>query len=55
MKKILIKKEKFTLSTNISGVDLLMGFFPCEATEIMLEKALKEEKELLQKTFFLFF
>ncbi len=41
-----LKKEKFTLSTNISGVDLLMGFFPCEATEIMLEKALKEEKEL---------
>lgn len=41
-----LRKELFTSATNISGVNLLMGCFPCEATEIMLDQALREKKEL---------
>lgn len=41
-----LRKELFTAKTDISSIDLLIGCFPCEATEIMLDKALKEQKEL---------
>lgn len=44
--KIDLKKDVFTTSTDISNIDLLIGCYPCEATEIMLDRALGEHKEL---------
>lgn len=41
-----IRKELFTTATDISNIDILIGFFPCEATELMLDKALGEQKEI---------
>lgn len=41
-----LKQELFTLQTDISGADILLGLYPCEGTEVMLDKALAEKKEL---------
>lgn len=41
----ILKKEKFTLQTEIPKGGILVGLFPCEATEVMIEKALMENLE----------
>lgn len=45
-KDLIIKKEKFTLQTDLTGQDLLFGIYPCEATEAMIRKANQEHKNL---------
>lgn len=40
-------KEEFTHETDISEVETLFGMFPCEATIPLVEKAIKEDKNLL--------
>lgn len=41
--KAILKKEDFTFETKISKESLLIGMFPCEATEMMIDKALEEQ------------
>lgn len=41
-----LRKELFNLQTDVSNVDVLLGLYPCEGTEVMLDKALREKKEL---------
>lgn len=43
---IILKKEEFTLSTNIEKQDLLFGIMPCESTRTMIQKANDEHKNL---------
>jgi len=40
-----LKKEMFTEKTIVPSNTLLIGTYPCEATEMMIEKALNEELE----------
>lgn len=44
---MVIKKENFTMSTNIDNISTLYGLFPCEASITMIEKARRENKNLL--------
>ncbi len=45
-KNLKLCKEKFTLETDIKDYDLLIGLFPCTVMELMLHKALIENKDL---------
>jgi len=38
-------KEKFTIDTDISKYDLLVGILPCDATETIIEAACKNNKD----------
>ena len=38
-------KDKFTMDTNISSYDLLVGIFPCDVTETIIKKACIEKKD----------
>ena len=40
-------KEKFSLTTNITDYDLLIGYNPCGATEAMIKNCLKNHKEYI--------
>lgn len=40
-------KEKFSLTTNITDYDLLIGYNPCGATEAMIKNCLKNHKEFI--------
>lgn len=40
-------KEKFSLATNITDYDLLIGYNPCAATESMIRNCLKNHKEFI--------
>ena len=40
-------KEKFSLATNITYYDLLIGYNPCAATESMIRNCLKNHKEFI--------
>ncbi len=42
-----LKKEPFTSTTNLSNVDLLIGFMPCEATELIIDKASQENIDFI--------
>ncbi len=42
---LILCKEEFTMATDISGYDLLIGAFPCDATELMVHRALTENKD----------
>jgi len=42
-----IKKELFTETTDLTGIETLFGTFTCEATTTLVEKALNENKNLL--------
>lgn len=44
---VTLKKEKFTVNTNIDSVDTLYGLFPCKASIPLIDKALDEDKNLL--------
>lgn len=41
-----LKKEKFSMDTNIDSSNLLVGISPCEATESIILKSNQEHKEL---------
>lgn len=43
--KAVLIKEKFTEETTVKKGSLLVGMFPCDAMNIMIEKAIKEELE----------
>lgn len=45
--KVIIKKELFTHQTDISNVETIYGMYPCEATTTIVEKGLKENKNIL--------
>lgn len=44
-KNLHLSKKAFTHKTNISNYDLLVGIFPCSVTLLIIEKALKENKD----------
>lgn len=47
MENIKVIKEAFTKKTNIDKYDTIYGLHPCEASEIMIKKAFKEDKNLM--------
>ena len=40
-----LHKEYFTTNTDVSNHDLLVGIYPCEATEAIIESAIKNDKD----------
>lgn len=46
-KKLKLKREKFSEDTNIKKADLIIGFMPCEATELLIKQATKNKKDFL--------
>lgn len=38
-----LKKEEFTSSTSLDGVGLIIGCFPCQATDLIIERACQEK------------
>lgn len=44
-KKFILKKEKFSEDTDINKADLIIGFMPCEATELLIKKATNNKKD----------
>jgi len=46
-KNLILKKESFTLHTDVSGKDMLIGFTPCEATETLLEMAFQHNLDFM--------
>lgn len=42
-----LKKEKFTLNTNLNNTNLLIGFMPSTATEIIIKKACQEHIDFI--------
>ncbi len=46
-KKFILKKEKFTENTDIFRTDILVGFMPCQATEILIKTACRNKKDFL--------
>lgn len=44
---VIAKSELFTRETDISNIDTLYGIFTCDATEIIVERAIEEDKNLL--------
>ncbi len=47
MSGVKLVKEPFTKSTNLDDVDTLVGLFPCEASRLMVDRAIEENKNLL--------
>lgn len=45
--KFHLKREKFTKNTPLQGTQLLIGFMPCEAADIMVERAIKERIDFM--------
>ncbi|MBR2827745.1 MAG: hypothetical protein IKE70_00735 [Bacilli bacterium] len=45
--KFHLKKEKFNRNTSLKNVDLLIGLMPCEAADIMVERALEEDIDFM--------
>ena len=43
--RIIIRKEEFTKKTAIDDADLVIGFSPCEASELLINKANENNKE----------
>lgn len=39
--------NQFTLSTDITPYDLIIGFHPCEAAELIIRNSLKNDKECI--------
>lgn len=40
-------RRSFTPSTDVSGVDLIFGFMPCEATEVIIDVATSKEIDFM--------
>lgn len=45
LENIALHKEKFTEETDISSFDVLVGIMPCEATRLIIKKAIKDHKQ----------
>lgn len=45
--KLKLKREKFSENTNIKKADLIIGFMPCEATELLVQQATRYKKDFL--------
>lgn len=43
---LIICREDFTLETDIRDYDILIGEYPCDATDLMIHRALTENKNL---------
>ena len=39
-------KEKFTENTDVRNYDLIYGFYPCQATPLMIQSSFKNDKDL---------
>ncbi len=44
---LILKKDKFTVKTNVSNVSLFIGFMPKNATELIINKACMENKDFI--------
>ena len=44
---LFLKKEKFTLQTDVSASGLIIGFMPCEATEYIIDNATRNKKDFM--------
>lgn len=45
--RLVLKKERFTNKTKVNKANLLIGFMPCTATELIIEKAVNNKKDFL--------
>lgn len=45
--KMKLVREKFTLETDVSKYNLLMGFMPCKAAEIIIDSAINNNKDFI--------
>lgn len=45
--KLRLVRENFSINTNISDADLLIGLMPCEACDVIVESALMYEKNFI--------
>lgn len=43
--RMVLKREKFNIKTDIRGNDLLIGLMPCEAANVIVESALKNKMD----------
>lgn len=43
---LILCRDNFTLETDIRSYDLLIGEYPCDATDLMVRRALDENKDL---------
>lgn len=50
IKGVTIKQDLFTPQTNLQKIDLLVAHCPCDALEIIINKAVKEKKEFTIQT-----
>ena len=44
---LILKKQRFELNTDVSGADMLIGFMPCDATELLIRKATDNKLDFL--------
>lgn len=44
---LILKKESFTPTTDITNQTLLIGFMPCTATQLLIETACKKKKDFI--------
>lgn len=42
-----LKKERFELNTDVSRADMIIGFMPCDATELLIRKAADNKLDFL--------
>lgn len=45
--QFILKKEKFGENTKIEDFDLLIGFMPCQATEVLIKQATANRKDFM--------
>ncbi len=43
--KLILKKEEFTYDEDVTNYDLIIGIMPCDATEVLLRKAIENDKD----------
>ena len=44
---LILKKQRFELNTDVSGADMIIGFMPCDATELLIRKATDNKLDFL--------
>ena len=45
--RFILKKQKFDNNTSLEGIDLIIGFMPCEAADIMIERAIENRIDFM--------
>lgn len=45
--RLALKKEIFELNTDVTGADMIIGFMPCDATELAIRKAADNKLDFL--------